>query len=44
MSKSQTGRKRAYPGTFPDRQERNAAGPASSPNRAAEGRAQEPSR
>jgi hypothetical protein len=27
-----------HPGTFPDRPERNAAGPASSPNRAAEGR------
>src|SRR5208282_303879 len=27
-----------HPGTFPNRPERNAAGPASSPNRAAEGR------
>src|SRR5271166_6313904 len=33
-----------HPGTFPNRPERNAAGPASSPNRTAEGRAQEPNR
>ena len=44
MSKSPSGRKRATQALFPDRQERNAAGPASSRNRAAEGRAQEPSR
>src|SRR5271157_1095611 len=33
-----------HPGTFPNRQERNAAGLAGSRNRAAEGRAQEPNR
>ena len=33
--KSQTGRKRATRAPSPDRPERNAAGPASSPNRAA---------
>ena len=36
-SKSQTSRKRGHSGTFPDRPERNAADPASSPNRAVEG-------